>query len=103
MTAQVFMTFIEQVLVPVLYSHNILDNSKVHYDEKAIAMIETIADTLKTITEMLVIAFNIASDFGLYPNGKHPIFSNIKKILKLYSIDLYGNSIYCIIIKIQYK
>ena len=38
MNALVFKVFVEHILVPVLYSNNvvILDNAKVHYDEKAI-------------------------------------------------------------------
>lgn len=44
MTALVFRAFVENVLVPVLHYHSIiiLDNAKVHYDQDAIAMIETI-------------------------------------------------------------
>ncbi|MDM8566605.1 transposase [Candidatus Halobeggiatoa sp. HSG11] len=43
MNAIVFRTFIEHILVPVLRPNNvvILDNATVHYDEDAIAMIET--------------------------------------------------------------
>ena len=43
MNAIVFKTFIEHILVPVLRPNNIviLDNATVHYDEDAIAMIET--------------------------------------------------------------
>ena len=43
MAALVFRVFVEHILVPVLHSKNvvILDNAKVHYDEEAIAMIET--------------------------------------------------------------
>lgn len=42
MTAFLFAFFVEQFLVPVLTSSNvvILDNAKVHYDKDAIAMIE---------------------------------------------------------------
>ena len=44
MNAIVFRIFIEHILVPVLLPNNIviLDNAKVHYDEDAIAMIETV-------------------------------------------------------------
>ena len=43
MNAIVFRVFVEHILVPVLRPNNIviLDNAKVHYDEDAIAMIET--------------------------------------------------------------
>jgi hypothetical protein len=43
MTAAVFKAYVEQILVPILLPSNvvILDNARVHYDEDAIAMIET--------------------------------------------------------------
>ena len=43
MNALVFRIFVEHILVPVLRPNNvvILDNAKVHFDEDAIAMIET--------------------------------------------------------------
>ncbi len=48
MNALVFRTFVEGILVPVLNYHSIviLDNAKVHYDEEAVAMIETVGASI---------------------------------------------------------